>query len=314
MSRREALLLTRGLPPQSDARAVAKFNIRRWDRATPTLAQAAIGMDAILCTPADTMNAEVIAALPASVRVIGTFSVGYEHIDLAAAAARGVAVVNTPGVLSAATAEFTMLLLLAAARRASEGERMVRAGRWTGFGASTFLGTQVSGKRLGIFGMGRIGTTLARMAEGFGMAVHYRNRHALPDASAYHYHGEDAPFLAASQFLALCAPSTPQTRHWLDATRLAMLPPGAVVVNTARGPLVDDAALIDALQSGHIAAAGLDVFAGEPHVPAGYLALENVVVTPHIASATLETREAMGHLALDGIEAVLAGRRPPNQL
>jgi lactate dehydrogenase-like 2-hydroxyacid dehydrogenase len=276
-------------------------------------------MDAILCTPADRVDAAIVAALPASIRVIGTFSVGHDHIDLAAAAARGIAVVNTPDVLSAATAEFTMMLLLVAARRAGEGERMVRGGRWTGFAAAGFLGTQVSGKRLGIFGMGRIGLTLARMAEGFGMEVHYRNRRRLPDATTHgqhkhHYHEDDAAFLATCQFLAICAPSTPETRHWLNAARLSMLPRGAIVVNTARGPLVDDAALMAALRSRHVAAAGLDVFVAEPSVPEGYLALENVVLTPHIASATHETREAMGHLVLDGIEAVLAGRRPENQL
>jgi lactate dehydrogenase-like 2-hydroxyacid dehydrogenase len=298
-------------------RAESTFTIRRWNQ-DPAAWQAALhDAQALLCTPADRIDAALIAAMPSSVRVIGTFSVGYEHIDLQAAAARGVAVVNTPGVLSAATAEFTMLLLLAAARRAGEGERLLRAGAWSGFATASLLGVQVTGKSLGIFGLGRIGQVLARIAQGFGMTIHYRNRHPVPSGAGtenLHYHAEDATFLAASEFLALCAPATRETRHWLNATRLAMLPAGAIVVNTARGPLVDDAALLNALQTGHVAAAGLDVFPDEPHVPPGYLTCENIVLTPHMASATTETREAMGNLVLDGIEAVLAGHRPSNQL
>jgi lactate dehydrogenase-like 2-hydroxyacid dehydrogenase len=296
------------------ARAGREFTVTTWDRHGPDLAVAAAGMDAVLCTPADPLDAAAIASLPPSLRVIGTFSVGTDHIDVAAARSRGLAVVNTPGVLSAATAEFTMLLLLAAARRCGEGERQVRAGEWRGWSPANFLGTQVSGKRLGIFGMGRIGRTVAGMARGFGMEVHYRNRNRLdpPLEQNATWHADDLTFLGASQFLALCAPRAAETLHWLNATRIALLPAGAVVVNTARGSLVDDDALIAALTNGHVAAAGLDVFPAEPGVPAGYLKLQNVVLTPHIASATAETREAMGHLVLDGIVAVLNGRRPDN--
>jgi glyoxylate reductase len=314
------MLITRPLPRAIEARAQSSYDVRRWQSALPWTAEdwagAARGVLAVLCTPADRLDSAAIAALPGSVKVIGTFSVGYEHIDLAAAASRGIAVVNTPSVLSDATAEFTMGLILAAARRIGEGERMLRAGRWPGWASGGFLGTQVSGKRLGIFGMGRIGQVLARMAHGFGMAVHYRNRTALPPEQGLGatWHGDDAGFLPLCDVLALCAPATPQTRHWLNAGRLAMLPRGAVVVNTARGALVDDAALIAALRSGHVAAAGLDVFPDEPAVPAGYLELDTVVLTPHIASATAETRDAMGHLVLDGIDAVLAGRRPATQV
>ena len=308
------LLITRRLPEAGEMRAVASYAVNRWNRTGPGLPQAAAGVDAILCTPADVLDAATIAALPASVRVIGTFSVGFDHIDVAAATARGIAVVNTPGVLSAATAEFTMLLILAAARRAGQGERQLRAGQWLGWSPATFLGTQVSGKRLGIFGMGRIGQVLAIMARGFGMPVHYRNRTRLDPAleAGATWHGSDAPFLAACDVLALCAPGGAETLHWLNQDRLAQLPRGAIVVNTSRGSLVDDAALVDALQSGQVAAAGLDVFPKEPQVPSAYLELENVVLTPHIASATIETRDAMGHLALDGIDAVLAGRTPRN--
>ena len=307
------LLITRSLPPRVEARAAAAYQLQRWDPATPPPAASA-GAQALLCTPADRMDAAAIASLPAVLRVLATYSVGYEHIDLAACAARALPVVNTPGVLSDATAEFTMLLLLAAARRAGEGERLLRAGSWGAWTTAGFLGTQVSGKRLGIFGMGRIGQVVARMASGFNLAVHYHNRSRLDPALEHGavYHAQDASFLAAIDFLALCAPGGPATRHWLNPGRLAALRPGAVVVNTARGSLVDDAALIAALASGHIAAAGLDVFPDEPRVPAGYLALENVVLAPHIGSATWETRDAMGFLALDGIAAVLAGEAPGN--
>jgi glyoxylate reductase len=314
MSCRYSLLITRRLPPATEVRAESTYDVRRWDRRGPALAAAADGVDAVLCTPADRLDAAAIDSLPGSIRVIGTFSVGFEHIDLAATRARGIAVVNTPGVLSEATAEFTMLLILAAARRAGQGERQLRSGQWRGWSPATFLGMQVGGKRLGILGMGRIGQALARMARGFGMKMHYRNRHRLDPAAeaGATWHAEDADFLASCDVLALCAPGGEETRHWLNAERIGLLPPGAVVVNAARGSLVDDAALVAALRSGHVVAAGLDVFPDEPNVPADYLTLENVVMTPHIASATWETREAMGALVLDGIDAVLAGRRPGN--
>jgi lactate dehydrogenase-like 2-hydroxyacid dehydrogenase len=308
------LLVTRRFPPAIEARAAASYAVTRWHPAGPGLVELSQDADALFCGPADRLDAALIDALSDSVRVIGTFSVGFEHIAVAAARARGIKVVNTPGVLSDATAEFTMLLILAAARRAGESERQLRAGSWLGPPSPTFLGTQVSGKRLGIFGMGRIGQVLARMAAGFDMQLHYRNRRRLPpelEAGA-RWHETDAAFLAACDVLALCAPGGSETRHWLNSDRIAQLPRGAIVVNTARGSLVDDAALTAALRDGHVAAAGLDVFAEEPLVPADYLALENVVLTPHIASATWETRNAMGNLVLDGIGAVLAGQLPPN--
>lgn len=314
------LVVTRRLPPAVEARAARDYDARlNPDDAPVTGAEVAAHAGsaraaAVLCCPADRLDAAAVAALPDSVRVIGTFSVGFDHVDVAAAKARGIRVVNTPDVLSVATAELTMLLVLAAARRAGEGERLVRAGRWTGWAPTQLVGTQVSGRRLGIFGMGRIGRELARMASGFGMAVHYRNRSRLPpeaEAGAT-YHETDEAFLAACDVLSLNAPGGEATRHWLNAARIALLPRGAIVANAARGTLVDDAALIAALRSGHVAAAGLDVYDGEPRLHPGYLELENVVLLPHLGSATRETRDAMGMLALDGIDAVLAGEEPEN--
>jgi len=207
-----------------------------------------------------------------------------------------------------------MLLILAAARRAGEGERLVRSGSWQGWAPTQLIGTEVSGKRLGIFGMGRIGREVARMARAFDMQVHYRDQARLPGdlEQGAIFHDTDKSFLAQCQVLSLNAPGGPSTRHWLNAERIALLPRGAVVVNAARGTLVDDDTLIAALQDGHIGYAGLDVYDAEPAVHPGYLKLENVVLLPHLGSATAETRNAMGFLALGGIDAVLAGRIPPN--
>jgi len=312
---RPVLYVTRRLPPAVEARAARDYDARLNPDDHPVdaaeILAGAAGADALLCCPAERLDAALIAALPASIRVIGTFSVGTDHINLDAAQARGIPVVNTPDVLSVATAELAMLLILAAARRAGEGERLVRAGRWTGWAPTQLLGTGVSGRRLGIFGMGRIGRELATMARGFGMAVHYRNRTRLPldqEAGAV-FHETDESFLPVCDVLSLHAPGGPATRHWLNADRIALLPRGAVVVNAGRGTLVDDAALIAALQSGQVGAAGLDVYDGEPRVDAGLLALENVVLLPHLGSATVETRDAMGMKVLDGIDGVIGTKQ-----
>ena len=311
-----ALLVTRRLPPAIEAQAAQDYDARLTpsNLVMPDLAAKAQGADAILCCPGDVLDASAIAALPASVKVIGTFSVGYDHVDVAAAKARGIKVCNTPDVLSVATAECAMLLLLAAARRAGEGERLVRSGRWHGWAPTQLLGTQVSGRRLGIFGMGRIGRELARMARGFDMEIHYRDMARLPPEleQGATFHDSDDSFLPICQAISLNAPGGGGTRHWLDAARIAKLPSGAVVVNAARGSLVDDAALIAALRSGHIAAAGLDVYNNEPSLHPDYRTLENVVLLPHLGSATVETRDAMGRVVLAGIGSILAGGTPAN--
>lgn len=223
---------------------------------------------------------------------------------------------NTPGVLTDATAEVAMLLMLGAARRASEGERMIRSGTWSGWAPTQLLGLQLSGRRLGIFGMGRIGQAVARRARAFGMTIHYAGRRRLPpeEEQGALYHADVDDFLAHCDVLSLHCPATPETYHWLNAARIARLPDGAVVVNTARGSVIDDAALIDALRSGKVEAAGLDVFENEPALDPRYRDLSNTFLLPHLGSATVETRNAMGFKALDNLDAFFAGREPPDRV
>lgn len=305
------LLITREMPADVLARAKREHDVRELRLEGRFDPQAVLGnldgVNAILCIPADKFDAALINALPDAIEVIATFSVGLEHIDLEAAAARGIKICHTPDVLTTATAELSLTLMLMAARRAGEGERILRAGLWPGLAPTYHLGRGVSGKSLGILGMGRIGRALAKMAQGLSMQLHYRNRHRLaPELEqGAIYHEDDASFLSALDFLSINVPGGPETFHWLNAARLEMLKPGAIVVNTGRGTTIDDEALIAALRSGQVAAAGLDVFANEPAIPPGYLALENVVLLPHIGSATIETRNAMGFCALDGIQAAL---------
>ena len=317
---RSTLLITRTLPDAVEARAARDFAIRRPEGPDRTLESTALlaaaeGCDGILCAAGDGLDAETIGRLPGSVKIIATFSVGMDHIALDAAKARGIAVTNTPDVLSVATAEIAMLLILAAARRAGEGERHLRARLWSGWAPTQLMGVTLRGKVLGILGMGRIGQELARMARGFGMEIHYRNRNPLPAAEAggATYHDSDEGFLGAIDVLSMHIPGGAATRHWLDARRIALLRPGSIVVNTGRGSTVDDAALCAALASGHLRAAGLDVFDGEPRIFEGYHDTPNLVLLPHLGSATIETRDAMGHLALDNLDAVLLrGQAPPN--
>lgn len=305
------LLLTRRVSPEILERARREHQVRELDLTGPLdpaqFLASLEGVNAILCNSVDRFDAALINALPSQIKVIATNSVGLDHIDLEAAKARGIEIRNTPGVLSEATAELALTLLLMTARRAGEGERLVRARRWKGFDAAGRLGWDVHGQALGIFGMGRIGQILARMARGLNMTVHYHNRTRLPEAeeAGAIYHADDKSFLGAIRFLSINAPGGAGTYHWLNEERLAAMQPGSFVVNTGRGTVVDDEALIAALQSGHIAAAGLDVFENEPDIHQGYYELENVVLLPHIGSATVETRRAMGFLALDGVNQVI---------
>ncbi len=320
MSEKPAILVTRRLPFRVEAALAEAFTVTLNETDVPLSPEALLaamqGKAGLVPTVGDRLSADVIAELPESVRIIATFSVGTDHIDLAAAKARGICVTNTPGVLTDATADLTILLILAATRRAGEGERLVRAGRWTGWAPTQLLGVGLAGKRLGILGMGRIGRAVAARARPFGLEIHYHNRRPLPPDQAlgavYHPHLDD--LLAHSDILSLHCPATEETRGLLTAERIARLPRGAVVINTARGDLVDDDALIAALRSGHLFAAGLDVFAGEPHVNPGYMTLENVVLLPHLGSATQETREAMGFCVRDNLVAFFQGHPPPNRV
>jgi glyoxylate reductase len=280
------------------------------------LVRRAAGCRAILCTPTEKMDAATIATLPEEVEILATFSVGFEHIDLEAAKKRGLIVTNTPDVLTNATADVALLLILAAARRAYEGERLVRENNWVGWKPEFMLGTEVTGKRLGILGMGRIGEAVAKRARGFDMTIHYNKRQRLPadqeQGAIFHETPED--MLPYCDFLSIHCPATPETHHLINAERLAMMPDGAIVVNTARGTIVDDEALIDSLKSGKIAAAGLDVFEGEPNINPRYRDLPNTFLLPHIGSATIETRNAMGFKCLDNLDAYFKGNEPPDRL
>ncbi|MCH7794703.1 MAG: D-glycerate dehydrogenase, partial [Proteobacteria bacterium] len=221
-----------------------------------------------------------------------------------------------PDVLTDSTADITLLVLLGAARRAYEGQRMVREDKWFGWTPTQLLGVQVSGKRLGILGMGRIGLAVAKRARGFDMEIHYHNRNRLaPELErGARYHAEAEAMLGHCDFLSINCPATPETHHFLDARRIALLPERAIVTNTARGAIVDDEALIAALKSGRLAAAGLDVFEGEPDIHPGYRGLPNVFILPHMGSATLETRNAMGFKCLDNLDALFAGAEPPDRV
>jgi len=317
---RPVVLLTRRLPDAVEARASRDYAaiLNPADAALDgaAIARRAAGADAVLCCAGDRLDAAAIAALPESVKVLATFSVGTDHIDLDAARARGLTVTNTPDVLTDATADIALLLILGAARRASEGERLIRADAWTGWTPTQLMGTHLGGKRLGIIGMGRIGQAVARRARAFGMAIHYSNRKRLaPELEeGATYHPDPEAMLAVCDFLSLHFPATAETKHWLNAERIEKLPPGAILINTARGSVVDDAAVIDALRRGRLAAAGLDVFENEPRVNPGYRDLPNSFLLPHLGSATVETRNAMGFRALDNIDAVLAGRPAPDRV
>jgi lactate dehydrogenase-like 2-hydroxyacid dehydrogenase len=312
------LVVTTRYPKEVEDRIKRDYNARRNPDQSPfnqqKLLSAADGADALFITPADRLNSEFFQKVSPTVKIIATFSVGFEHIDLEAAGRRKIRVAYTPGVNNEATADIAMLLLLGASRRAYEAQELVRTGAWKlPLGADMLLGWQVGGKVLGILGMGRVGQAVARRARGFGMKIHYSNGSKLPAEIAGDavYHADPSDLLRASQFLSLHAPETPQTRHFLNAKAISLLPPGAIVVNTARGGLVVDDDLIAALKSGRLAAAGLDVFEGEPKLHPGYISLKNAFLLPHIGSATIETRTAMGMLALDNIDSVLNGRPAP---
>jgi lactate dehydrogenase-like 2-hydroxyacid dehydrogenase len=318
--RRPYIIVTRRLPASVEGELARSFSVQLnpEDRqlSAGELRAALDTADGLLCTLTDRLDAPVLAGEHRA-RILASFGVGYNHIDLGAARQAGLAVTNTPGVLTECTADLTLALLLMVLRRLGEGERLLRAGQWQGWAPTHHLGRRLSGKTLGIVGYGRIGRAVAwRARHGFGMRilVHSRTRPATTELAVV-----DAEFVDRLEALlplvdavSLHAPATPETRGLIDRTRLALLPPHAVVVNTARGDLVDEPALIEALQSGRLAGAGLDVYIDEPRVPAGLLGLENVVLLPHLGSATEETRTAMGMRAVENLRAFFRGERPPD--
>jgi lactate dehydrogenase-like 2-hydroxyacid dehydrogenase len=314
------ILLTRKLPEAAEkAYGEAfrcQFNTGDRPKTADDIVAQSQGMDGIALTSMDKFNADLINRLPASVRILSTVSVGHEHLDLAAAKARGITVTNTPDVLTDATADIALLLILGAARGAHWGERMVRENRWAGFSIVYPLGKDVSDMRLGILGMGRIGVAVAKRAKAFGMELHYHNRRPSPEADALGatYHAQFDAMLPHCDFLSLNCPLTPETRGIINARTIAMLPKGAVLVNTARGGVVVDEDVINALQCGQLGAAGLDVFNNEPNLDPRYRGLDNVFLLPHLGSATIRTRTNMGLRALANLKAFFAGKTPGDKL
>jgi glyoxylate reductase len=306
------LYVVRELPGARWERLRESFEIRGNGRrpAADWVAEAA-GATALAVTYLDAIDAALLARLP-GVKLIASYGVGVNHIDLEACRARGVAVTNTPGVLADATADLTMALLLAAARRVAEGDRTIRRGGWTENDPTFMLGTEVTGKTLGIVGMGQIGQAVARRARGFELRVLYSAPSEKAVEGARRVPLEE--LLAQSDFVALCCPLNAETRNLVSRERLRLVKPGAVLVNTSRGPVVDDEALAEALREGRLAAAGLDVFRDEPRVPQAYRELENVVLTPHLGSGSRETRAAMARLVTEELERFARGEPPRNRV
>jgi len=318
MSLKPTVFVTRKLPNAVEDRLKRDYearlnpNDRLYSR--DEIVERARGAQAILPCHTEHFSADVVQRLPDEVKIIANFSVGYDHVDLAAARSKGIVVTNTPDVLSDATAELTMMLMIGAARRASEGEKLVRERLWKDWSPAFMVGTQVTGKRLGILGMGRVGQVVARRARGFDMQIHYHDLRPVPGGATGVYHDVLDDMLPKCDFLSLHCNVTPATRGIIDARRLALLPDGAILINAARGALIDDDALVDALRSGKLRAAGIDAYNNEPNVDPRLTALPNTFLMPHVGSATRETRDAMGFRALDNLDAFFAGREPGDRV
>ena len=319
---RPKVINTAKLPDAVERKAATLFDATLNPTDTPLTAaqliEAARSADALLPNVTDKITADVLGADGRRIKIVANYGVGFNNVDVVAAKKHGVVVTNTPEVLTDETADTAIALLLMAARRLSSGERMLRSGKWTGWRPTQHLGTKVTGKTLGIIGLGRIGRAVAKRAhDGFGMRVLYFDPPVpMGEAKAY---GAEAratveDVLRESDFISLHAPAMPETRHMINAESLKLMPRHAILINTARGDLVDEAALADAVTSGTIAGAGLDVFEFEPKVNPALLALDNVVVLPHLGSASLETRVAMGERALSNLEAFFAGHPPRDRV
>lgn len=311
------LMITRSMPDRVVARARERFEVTWRNEPLPMpaadLRTALREYDAVLPTLGDLFRAEVFADVPKPrAKILANFGVGYNHIDVAAAKAAGLAVTNTPGAVTDATADIALTLILMTARRAGEGERLLRAGGWTGWHPTQLLGMHVTGKRLGIIGMGRIGKAIARRCHlGFGMEVVFHNRSTVaePGVPARQVPLED---VLQADVVVVAVPGGAETRHLIGAAEFARMRPQALFINIARGDVVDESALVAALDQGLIAGAGLDVYEFEPRVSPGLMARENVTLLPHLGTAALEVREAMGTMAVDNLFAHLDGRPLPN--
>ncbi len=316
------IAVTRKLPAPVEARMATLFDARlnADDRAMTAgrIVAACHGADVLVPTVTDAIDAAVIDALPPGLGLIANFGVGVNHIDLAAAARRGIEVTNTPDVLTDDTADLAMALLLAAPRRLVEGDRLARRGAWGGWTPTFMVGHRISAKRLGIVGMGRIGQAVARRAKGFGMAVHYHNRTRLAPgleaALAANWCEDLDKMLETMDLISIHCPQTPETVHLLNAARLDRIQPHAIIVNTARGGIIDEAALAERLADGRIAGAGLDVYEFEPAIHPTLLTLDNVVLAPHLGSATHEGRVAMGEKVVQNILAYVRGEALPDRV
>ena len=316
------IFVTRRLPGAVEAHLRAHFDVTLHESDAPPgreeLAEALQSHDALLPTITDRLDAALLSAPGIRARLIANFGAGHEHIDLEAARAAGIKVTNTPGALTEATADLALMLVLMAARRAGEGERLLRAGQWAGWAPTNLMGQHLGGKLLGLAGFGRIARATAARARAFGMEIGYFSRSPAPREVEEALGARRFPTLTAlageADVLSIHLPGGEATRHLVDARLIAAMKPTAILINTARGPIVDEAALAVALANRRIAAAGLDVYEQEPRVHPALLVLENVVLLPHLGSATLETRTAMGMQAVANIEAFFAGQEPPNRV
>jgi len=311
--------ITRRLPDvATDLLRAAGHDVRLHDADLPPsreqLFRLVAGADAVVSLLSDAVDVEVLDAAGPGLRIVANYAVGLDNVDLDACRSRGVAVAHTPGVLDEATADLAWTLLLAVARRALEGHRLVASGRWAGWAPLQLLGTELHGRRFGVVGLGRIGTAAARRARGFGMEVvyHARSRHQRAEAELPARKVPLDELLATSDVVSLHCPLTDATRHLIDARALELMKRSAILVNTARGEVVDEKALVDALAEGRITGAGLDVFEREPRIHPRLPTLQNVVMAPHLGSATVATRDTMARLVADAVIGVLAGREPAN--
>jgi glyoxylate reductase len=320
--RKPVVVVTRKLPEVIETRMMELFDTRLNDSDTPmtkaALIEAVKVAEILVPTVTDRIDSSILAHANAELRLIANYGTGIDHIDVEAAYARGITVTNTPGVLTEDTADMSMALILAVSRRLVEGERLARSGEWSGWSPISMLGHRITGKRLGILGMGRIGSAVARRARGFGLAIHYHNRRRVPEAlenelEATYWESLDQ-MLARMDIISVNCPHTPATFHLLSARRLALLRPPAIVVNTSRGEVIDEAALTRMLRNRQIAGAGLDVFEHEPAINPRLRELDNVVLLPHMGSATIEGRIDMGEKVVINIKTFIDGHRPPDRV